>query len=102
MNRLLQGDVGSGKTVLAFLALILCAENGRQGALMTPTEVLARQHFEKLEKLRAEQKLDVLRPVLLTGSMTYLMPCVMKYSALVRVFADGAELVMFSKPASLK
>ena len=48
MNRLLQGDVGSGKTILAFLALVLCAENGRQGALMAPTEVLARQHMEGL------------------------------------------------------
>ena len=46
MNRLLQGDVGSGKTILAFLALYLCAANGRQGALMAPTEVLAGQHMK--------------------------------------------------------
>ena len=69
MSRLIQGDVGSGKTVVAFLAMIMAASNGCQSVLMAPTEVLARQHFEKLEKLRAEQKLDVLRPVLLTGSM---------------------------------
>lgn len=68
MNRLLQGDVGSGKTVLAFLALILCAENGRQGALMAPTEVLARQHMETLTSYIRRSGLPV-RPVLLTGSV---------------------------------
>ena len=68
MNRLLQGDVGSGKTVLAFLALILCAENGRQGALMAPTEVLARQHMDTLTAYLEKSGLPV-RPVLLTGSV---------------------------------
>ena len=69
MNRLVQGDVGSGKTILAFLALIMCAANGFQGALMAPTEVLARQHYESLLKLNQEHGLR-LRPVLLTGSVT--------------------------------
>lgn len=69
MNRLVQGDVGSGKTILAFLALIMCAANGFQGALMAPTEVLARQHYESLLKLNQEYGLQ-LRPVLLTGSVT--------------------------------
>src|SRR5699024_454009 len=55
MNRLVQGDVGSGKTILAFLALLMCAANGRQGCLMAPTEVLAAQHFEALLKLCEEQ-----------------------------------------------
>ena len=68
MNRLLQGDVGSGKTILAFLALILCAENGRQGALMAPTEVLARQHMEGLTAYLKESGL-ALKPVLLTGAV---------------------------------
>lgn len=69
MNRLVQGDVGSGKTILAFLALIMCAANGFQGALMAPTEVLARQHYESLLKLNQEYGLQ-LRPALLTGSVT--------------------------------
>lgn len=69
MNRLVQGDVGSGKTILAFLALIMCAKNGLQGALMAPTEVLARQHYENLLQLNKEHGLQ-LRPVLLTGSVT--------------------------------
>ena len=69
MNRLVQGDVGSGKTILAFLALIMCAANGFQGAMMAPTEVLARQHYESLMQLKREYGLQV-RPVLLTGSVT--------------------------------
>ena len=69
MNRLVQGDVGSGKTILAFLALVMCAANGFQGALMAPTEVLARQHYESLMKLNKEHGLQI-HPVLLTGSVT--------------------------------
>ncbi len=67
--RLIQGDVGSGKTILAFLSMILAAENGLQSALMVPTEVLARQHFESLTALIGEQGLRFV-PLLLTGSMT--------------------------------
>lgn len=69
MNRLLQGDVGSGKTILAFLGLLLCAANGRQGALMAPTEVLAEQHAKDLEELARQYSLPI-RPVLLTGAVT--------------------------------
>lgn len=69
MARLIQGDVGSGKTIIAFLALVMAAGNGAQGALMVPTEVLARQHFEAFEKLMEEQQLPY-RAVLLTGSLT--------------------------------
>ncbi len=67
MNRLIQGDVGSGKTILAALALLLTALNGYQGSLMVPTEVLAKQHYEALTRLFAPYGIKVL---LLTGSMT--------------------------------
>ncbi len=69
MNRLIQGDVGSGKTILAFLALLMCAANGYQGALMAPTEVLAAQHYESMTELTEKYGLPF-RPVLLTGSLT--------------------------------
>ena len=70
MSRLVQGDVGSGKTILAFLSMIMTAENGYQAVLMAPTEVLARQHFQAMEKLLKEQKIDFCHPLLLTGSDT--------------------------------
>jgi ATP-dependent DNA helicase RecG len=66
MQRLLQGDVGSGKTVVALYALVRAVENQRQGALMAPTETLAEQHFLTLEPLCAQLGL---RCVLLTGSV---------------------------------
>lgn len=69
MSRLVQGDVGSGKTILAVLALIMTGCNGCQGALMVPTEVLARQHFESVKELLEEHQIPLV-PVLLTGSMT--------------------------------
>ena len=69
MSRLVQGDVGSGKTIIAFLCMLMTCANGYQSVLLAPTEVLAKQHFEKIEKMRAENKIDVLNPVLLTGSM---------------------------------
>jgi len=67
MSRLVQGDVGSGKTVLAALALFLVALNGYQGCLMVPTEVLAQQHYESLKKMFLPFGIGV---ELLTGSMT--------------------------------
>lgn len=67
MQRLLQGDVGAGKTILAAIALIKTVENGFQGAMMAPTELLAEQHFRTLEELFAPLK--KLRIALLTGSI---------------------------------
>lgn len=69
MNRLIQGDVGSGKTIIAILALLQAAYNGCQGALMVPTEVLARQHFESISELFEKNGIDKV-PILVTGSMT--------------------------------
>ncbi|MDY3983323.1 MAG: ATP-dependent DNA helicase RecG [Veillonellaceae bacterium] len=65
MQRLLQGDVGSGKTIVAFLSLLKAVENGYQGALMVPTEILAKQHRESFEDLCGGLGLKV---VLLVGS----------------------------------
>lgn len=69
MNRLVQGDVGSGKTILAFLAMINSAECGFQSALMAPTEVLATQHYEALNNLIVNNDLPF-KVALLTGSVT--------------------------------
>ena len=69
MNRLIQGDVGSGKTIIAVLALLETACNGFQGALMVPTEVLARQHYESMLSLFEENGIEK-QVVLVTGSMT--------------------------------
>ena len=67
MNRLVQGDVGSGKTMVAAAAIFCAAQNGRQSALMAPTEILAEQHAASLEKLLSPLGISV---TLLTGSMT--------------------------------
>jgi ATP-dependent DNA helicase RecG len=65
MNRLLQGDVGSGKTIVALLAMLLALDNGYQACMMAPTEILARQHFEGIAALLKELPVEVR---LLTGS----------------------------------
>ncbi|MBO4324050.1 MAG: ATP-dependent DNA helicase RecG [Lachnospiraceae bacterium] len=67
MQRLLQGDVGSGKTIVALLALSMCAESGFQGCLMAPTEVLARQHYDTFCKLLAPFGVKI---ALLAGSQS--------------------------------
>lgn len=69
MQRLIQGDVGSGKTIVAFLAMIDAASNGYQSAIMAPTEVLARQHYENFTQMCQDYDLDF-PVILLTGSMT--------------------------------
>jgi len=65
MNRLLQGDVGSGKTIVALLCMLLAADNGYQSCMMAPTEILARQHFESLQHLLKDMHVSIR---LLTGS----------------------------------
>jgi ATP-dependent DNA helicase RecG len=69
MNRLVQGDVGSGKTIVAILAMLMCVMNHRQAAFMAPTEVLAKQHYESIMDITSKYKLPF-KPVLLTGSLT--------------------------------
>lgn len=65
MNRLLQGDVGSGKTMVALLSMLIVADNGFQSVLMAPTEILAQQHFNSIKELTKELPVKV---ELLTGS----------------------------------
>jgi ATP-dependent DNA helicase RecG len=65
MNRLLQGDVGSGKTIVAFVCLLIAIGGETQGALMAPTEILAQQHFASLKKFSEQMRLPI---ALLTGS----------------------------------
>ncbi len=66
MNRLLQGDVGSGKTIVALLCMLLAADNGFQSCLMAPTEILARQHFQSISNLLKELPVNI---GLLTGTV---------------------------------
>lgn len=80
MNRLLQGDVGSGKTIVALMIMLLAIDNGYQAALMAPTEILATQHFETLSKQLAEMPVKV---ALLTGST--------KQRDRKRIFSDLAD-----------
>ena len=89
MNRLVQGDVGSGKTILAFLALLVCSANSRQGCLMAPTEVLAVQHFEALTEMTEKYGLCT-KPILLTGSMTSKQ----KKEAYARIKSGDADVII--------
>lgn len=65
MNRLLQGDVGSGKTIVAFLSMLIALDNGFQSCLMAPTEILATQHYRSIAELAEKMSIEV---ALLTGS----------------------------------
>lgn len=65
MNRLLQGDVGSGKTIVAFMAMLLALDNSFQACIMAPTEILATQHFESIQGFAQELSINI---KLLTGS----------------------------------
>ncbi len=83
MNRLVQGDVGSGKTMVAAAAAYLAVQNGFQAALMAPTEILAEQHYHSLNKLLAPLGIPV---CLLTGSMTQ------KQKVLTRSAIEAGEM----------
>ena len=86
MNRLLQGDVGSGKTVVAFASMLIAAGRGQQTALMVPTEILAQQHYETALKIFP----DTVKVLLLTGSMTQ-----KEKNRLYREISDGkADLII--------
>ncbi|MCG6957200.1 MAG: ATP-dependent DNA helicase RecG [Gemmatimonadetes bacterium] len=87
MNRLLQGDVGSGKTVVALFAMLLAVEGGSQAALMAPTEILAEQHARKVRAMVEPLGLDV---VLLTGSLG----AAERRAALGALTSGGAKLVV--------
>lgn len=89
MNRLIQGDVGSGKTIVAVLALLQAAGSGFQGALMAPTEVLARQHFESMTELFREHGIDK-KLELVTGSMT----AKEKRLAYARIASHEADIII--------
>ncbi len=89
MNRLVQGDVGSGKTLIAVLALLMTAANGYQGALMAPTEVLAMQHFKTISEYIKKYGI-CFRPVLLIGSMK----AADKREAYAKIASGEANLVI--------
>lgn len=90
MNRLLQGDVGSGKTAVAIYGLCVAAANGKQGALLAPTEILAEQHYQNLQEIFGSSV------VLLKGSMKKTQ----RNEALARI-ADGTALCVVGTHALL-
>lgn len=95
LNALLQGDVGSGKTIVAIFLLALTAENGFQGCLVAPTEILARQHFESVGSLLAPLGLTV---CLLTGSLSARE----KRKALASIQSGKAQIVVGTHAAIQK
>ncbi|MEQ1856240.1 MAG: ATP-dependent DNA helicase RecG [Longimicrobiales bacterium] len=87
MNRLLQGDVGSGKTLVALFAMLLAAEGGHQAALMAPTEILAEQHARRIRELVAPFGVEI---ALVTGGMTALA----RGAALAQLASGQTKLVV--------
>jgi ATP-dependent DNA helicase RecG len=87
MNRLLQGDVGSGKTVVAVYAMLTCVARGHQAALMAPTEILARQHADTLSGLLQASRV---RHVLLVGGL----PQKQREAALADIAAGEVDVVI--------
>ncbi|HEU4472120.1 MAG TPA: ATP-dependent DNA helicase RecG [Flavisolibacter sp.] len=94
MNRLLQGDVGSGKTIVALLAMLLALDNGFQACLMAPTEILAQQHFATITGLLKELPLQT---ILLTGST----PAAERKKKL-RMLADGEIAIVIGTHALIE
>lgn len=89
MARLIQGDVGSGKTIVSVLGLLTVAESGYQGALMVPTEVLARQHYDSICELMKQNGFPF-ETVLLVGSMTVRQ----KKEAYAKIESGEASLIV--------
>ncbi|WP_144877485.1 ATP-dependent DNA helicase RecG [Microbacterium sp. 1.5R] len=96
MNRLVQGEVGSGKTLVALRAMLQVAESGGQAALIAPTEVLAGQHLRSITKMLGPQLAPLVMPTLLTGQM----PAAERRKAALRV-ASGQSLIVVGTHALL-
>ncbi|WP_447647770.1 ATP-dependent DNA helicase RecG [Microbacterium forte] len=96
MNRLVQGEVGSGKTLVALRAMLQVAESGGQAALIAPTEVLAGQHLRSIAKMLGSQMSPLVMPTLLTGQM----PAAERRKAALRV-ASGQALIVVGTHALL-
>jgi len=94
MNRLVQGDVGSGKTIVALLAMLLAIDNGYQAALMAPTEILANQHFEGLSELCRPAGISI---ALLTGSTS-----AAERAAIHQSLADGSLSILIGTHALIE
>ncbi len=90
MNRLVQGEVGSGKTLVALRAMLAVAESGGQSALLAPTEVLASQHLRSIVQTLGPDLAARLRPVLLTGQM----PVAQRRKAMLAIVSGQAHIVV--------
>ncbi|MDO8566078.1 MAG: ATP-dependent DNA helicase RecG [Candidatus Moranbacteria bacterium] len=99
MNRLLNGDVGSGKTIVAAIAAFVAAENGLQTAILAPTEVLARQHFESLSKIFRETQHDI---TLFTGSYRIFGGTTVTRPTLLKAISAGIPKIIVGTHALLQ
>jgi ATP-dependent DNA helicase RecG len=90
MSRLVQGEVGSGKTLVALRAMLQVADTGGQAVLLAPTEVLAAQHLRSVEKVLGAELCTLLAPTLITGQL----PVAQKRAALLRAAAGQAQIVI--------
>jgi ATP-dependent DNA helicase RecG len=94
MNRLLQGDVGSGKTIVALMSMLIAADNGYQSCFMAPTEILARQHYESLEALLQNIPVTI---KILTGSSS-----LKEKREILRATADGEITILIGTHAIIE